>query len=140
MFWDSSALVPTLLPASESATLGALIASDSRTAVWWGSPVECQSAVYRRHRAAPLPAALVDQAWQRLATVMANVDVVQPTAALHERAGRLLAVHPLRAADAFQLAAALAWCDDSPRGESFVCLDERLRDAARRERFTILPG
>jgi len=45
----------------------------------------------------------------------------------------------LRAADAFQLAAALAWCEGHPRGERFLSLDDRLRDAARREGFTVLP-
>jgi uncharacterized protein len=139
MFWDSSALVPTLLPAAESAALATLIATDSRSAIWWGSPVECQAAVYRRHRAAPLPAELLEQARHRLAIVMANADIVAPTVTLRDRAGRLLAAHALRAVDALQLAAALAWCDDLPHGESFVCLDERLREAAHREGFAILP-
>lgn len=71
---------------------------------------------------------------------MAHTDIVAPTAPLRDRAGRLLAAHPLRTADALQLAAALAWCDDVPRGESFVCLDERLREAARREGFAVLPA
>jgi uncharacterized protein len=48
-------------------------------------------------------------------------------------------VHPLRAADAFQLAAAQAWRQQDPSGASFVCLDERLRDAAAREGFSSLP-
>ena len=140
MFWDSSGLVPTILPAPESATLNALLRADSRTAMWWGSPVECQSAVYRRHRATPLAAGLLEQTRQRLATVMTNADIVAPTTALRERAGRLLAAHPLRAGDALQLAAALAWCDDVPAGETLVCLDARLRDAARAEGFAILPA
>jgi hypothetical protein len=46
----------------------------------------------------------------------------------------------LRATDALQLAAALVWCDETPRGEPFVCLDERLGDAARREGFRLLPA
>jgi hypothetical protein len=40
--------------------------------------------------------------------------------------GRALARHPLRAADALQLAAALVWSDGAG-GETFVCLDEGLR-------------
>jgi hypothetical protein len=50
-----------------------------------------------------------------------------------------VASHPLRAADALQLAAALVWCDEAPQGTAFVCLDDRLRDAARREGFAVLP-
>jgi uncharacterized protein len=51
----------------------------------------------------------------------------------------VLATHALRAAEALQVAAALTWCDESPRGERFVCLDERLKQAARREGFDVLP-
>ena len=65
--------------------------------------------------------------------------VVPPTLKLRETAGRLLGVHPLRAADALQLAAALVWCEGQTSEETFVCLDQRLRDAARREGFRLLP-
>jgi predicted nucleic acid-binding protein len=76
----------------------------------------------------------------RLKHLVEDVDVVAPTAKLRERAGRMLAAHPLRAADALQMAAALVWCDDTPGGEGFICLDERLREAARREGFDVLPA
>jgi hypothetical protein len=54
---------------------------------------------------------------------------------VRERAERLLRVHPLRAADALQLAAALLVFGDKPRGRSFVTLDDALLQAARREGF-----
>lgn len=140
MFWDSSALVPTILPAKTSSALVALARSDTRRTLWWGSPVECQSALFRRHREASMPAELLQRALRRLADLVEGSDVVAPTLPLRERAGRLLSVHPLRAGDALQLAAALAWCEDAPHGEPFVCLDARLRDAARREGFSPLPA
>jgi hypothetical protein len=62
-----------------------------------------------------------------------------PSEALRAAAERLLAVHSLRAADAFQLGAALAWCGGRPLGHSIVTLDTRLRDAATREGFDSLP-
>jgi hypothetical protein len=46
----------------------------------------------------------------------------------------------LRAADALQLAAALIVCDERPESLSFVCLDDRLREAARKEGFPVLPS
>jgi predicted nucleic acid-binding protein len=55
------------------------------------------------------------------------------------RAKRLLAVHALRAADALQIGAALAAAYDDPVGWEFVCLDERLAEAARREGFAVVP-
>ena len=56
------------------------------------------------------------------------------------RAMRLLTAHPLRPGDALQLAAALSWCGEKPAGAGFVCLDQRLREAAQREGFEVLPG
>jgi predicted nucleic acid-binding protein len=139
MFWDSSAVIPLLVAEARSARMVALLGSDRAPALWWAGPVECQSALHRRRREEVLaPAALAD-GLARLDRLAEDVDVVAPTARLRERAGRALAAHPLRAADALQLAAALVWADDSPRGEAFVCLDARLREAAGREGFTVLP-
>ena len=38
--------------------------------------------------------------------------------------------YDLRAADSFQLAAALEWCDYTPQGRIFLAADQKLRDAA----------
>jgi hypothetical protein len=62
-----------------------------------------------------------------------------PSEPIRVTAERMLAVHPLRAADAFQLAAALAWCAGRPQGHGVVTFDARLRDAANREGFDALP-
>jgi hypothetical protein len=51
----------------------------------------------------------------------------------------LLAVHFLRAADAFQLAAALVWAEEKPQGLEIVCLDPNIREAALKEGFEVLP-
>ena len=64
---------------------------------------------------------------------------IQPVEEIRLRAIRLLALHPLHSADALQLAAALVWCREQTHGAGFVCLDERLREAAAREGFAILP-
>jgi hypothetical protein len=113
--------------------------SDVERALWWGTVVECLSALHRQRREGRLSPALAEQGTRRLAALIEDSDVIDPTSLLRDRAGRLVATYPLRAADAFQLAAALAWCDGTPSGESFVCLDDRLREAARREGFAILP-
>ena len=64
---------------------------------------------------------------------------VQPTETVRLRAERILSIHPLRAADALQLAAALIWAQETPRGLEFVCLDQNLREAALKEGFSIQP-
>ena len=139
MFWDTSALIPLVLPEARSASLTEAITADREVTIWWGTPIECLSATYRRHRGTPLPAPVLNAALSRLRAVVEDADTVAPTDEVRRRAGRLVAAHPLRAADALQLAAALIWCEEQPAGEIFVCLDERLREAARREGFALSP-
>jgi len=139
MFWDSSALVPLLVSETRSVELTTLLAEDKEMTMWWATPLECQSAIHRRHREAPLDSAVIAAATERLRAVVEHADTVSPTDEVRRRAGRLVSVHPLRAADALQLAAALIWCEEQPHGESFVCLDAQLRDAAQREGFDVRP-
>jgi predicted nucleic acid-binding protein len=139
MFWDSSAVVPLLVPEARSRTLTALLRADPEVVLWWASPVECQSALHRQRRDDALPVALLDVALARLHGLVEDADFVAPTQRVRERAGRLLAAHPLRAGDALQLAAALVWCDEAPHGTGFASLDDRLRGAARLEGFRVLP-
>lgn len=139
MFWDSSGVVPLLVPEAPSAGLAALVAEDREMTIWWATPLECQSALYRRHREAPLDAKVMATATERLRAIVEHADSVSPTDEVRRRAARLVAVHPLRAADALQLAAALIWCEEQPHGEAFVCLDTRLREAAQKEGFDLKP-
>jgi hypothetical protein len=52
---------------------------------------------------------------------------------------RLLRVHPLRAADALQLAAVMIATEENVRRVPFMCFDDRLADAARLEGFEVNP-
>lgn len=70
---------------------------------------------------------------ERIRTVVEHADTVSPSDELRRRAARLLAVHPQRAADALQLAAALLWCEEQPHAEGLVSLDVSLREAALKE-------
>jgi predicted nucleic acid-binding protein len=63
---------------------------------------------------------------------------IQPTEKLRRRALRLLRLHPLRAADALQLAAALVGSGENPAALPFVSGDPRLNEAARKEGFRLL--
>ena len=60
-----------------------------------------------------------------------------PSAKVREHARRLLLRHPLRAADALQLAAALTWALDRPREHALCTLDTRLAEAAKGEGFRL---
>lgn len=140
MFWDSSALVPLLMAEARSDALTLEISGDSEPVIWWATPLECQSAVQRRHREKPIAAAALTSYIERLRQLVQHADTIAPTDDVRRRAARLLAVHPLRASDALQLAAALVWVEEQPHGERFVSLDGRLRDAAAREGFTLVPA
>lgn len=138
-FWDSSGIIPLCLKEAASDALLHLAEADEDIVVWWGSRVECISALSRRRREGVLPVDVELKARAILAAMAAEWSEVQPTEAVRQRAERLLMVHALRTADAFQLAAALVWCAESPQGLEFVCLDLRLKEAAQREGFTVLP-
>lgn len=139
-FWDSSALVPLLADEPASAQAVQLLREDPGLIVWWGARVECLSALRRREREDRLSAGDLKRSNDLLGDLSAAWSEVVPARNVRTLAERALAVHPLRAADALQLAAALTWRRGEPGGAPFVCLDERLRDAAAREGFAPLPA
>ncbi|MGH2988158.1 MAG: type II toxin-antitoxin system VapC family toxin [Solirubrobacterales bacterium] len=139
-FWDSSALVALIVDEPDSATARTALAEDRDVAVWWGSRLECASAVRRRERAGALDRAGVEQSVALLDQLAASWFEILPGDALRAEAERALAVHPLRAADALQLAAALTWRGPASALAELVCFDERLRDVAAREGFGVLPA
>jgi predicted nucleic acid-binding protein len=134
-FWDSSALVPLCLQQPRTAQALRWLDEDPELVVWWGSPVECASAFARLHRDGHLTRADEERARELLGSLRASWYEIQPGDAVREQALRLLRLHPLRAADALQLAAALAWAGSPPAGR-LLSFDERLDAAARREGFS----
>ena len=139
-YWDSSALLPLLVREESTKALSKLLAGDRSLLVWWGSAVECASALCRLEREGNLDADGVSAALERLAVLRASWHEVQPTDMVRETALRLLRTHDLRAADALQLAAARVASEGRARSLPFVCLDKRLRRAAVREGFRIEPA
>lgn len=139
-FWDSSALVPLLLEEPASGAARSLLRGDHAIVVWRLSGAEVVSALWRRRRAGDIEEGERLSAEQGLSSLERVWTTVEDAAQVDRRARRLLALHPLRAADALQLAAALVACDERPHVLPFVTLDDRLAEAARREGFTVLPS
>lgn len=133
IFWDSSALVALLVDEEESALRRGQLESDPTIAAWWGTAVECESALQRRLRDGTMSAADAKLARQRLAELVTAWQEVNPTAAVRKLALRLLRTHPLRAADSLQLAAALAIENAGVVGLRFACADQKLTNAAAAE-------
>ncbi len=139
-FWDASAIVPLLVDEAPREVLLTLLERDPVMLVWWGSPVECASAVARRERAGALPFAEATGVLERLRTLAGGWQEVLPSEPVRHAAQRLLRVHPLRAADSLQLAAAIVAAEGDPATLEFVGLDDRLNEAAAREGFRVIRG
>ena len=106
--------------------------------MWTLTRVELLSALARRKREEPeltsrLLAARRDllSAWERWSEVTV-VEVVR------RHAERVVEAHPLRAADALQIAAALVAAEEDPGSLPFVTLDRNLAEAAELEGFRVL--
>jgi predicted nucleic acid-binding protein len=137
-FWDASAVVPRLVDEPIRPRRVELLRQDAAMLVWWATPVECASAIARRERDGSMAPADATRSLDRLRRMSTAWNEVLPAAARRDEAMRLLRVHPLRSADALQLAAALAGADGEPSALEFVCLDARLADAAAREGLRVL--
>jgi predicted nucleic acid-binding protein len=134
-FWDSSALVPLLVTEASSDLRRKQYDVDPWAVVWFGTLAEIESSLVRRQRDGQLPADVEHAARKRLHEMTKQWTEVTPTTEVRARAIRLLRVHPLRAADAFQLAAALIFCREQPQHLPFLTADQRLRTAAALEGF-----
>jgi predicted nucleic acid-binding protein len=139
-FWDASAIIPLLADEPTRERLLGLLEQDPQMLAWWGTPVEIASALARRERDRLLSADEVTAALTRARQLADSWHEIVPSDSVRRTAERLLRVHPLRAADSLQLAAALIVADHDPSTLEIVCLDTRLSSAARREGFAVLEG
>ena len=135
-YWDTSALIPLVVEEKDSQEMEQLFRADESVATWWGTRVECLSAIRRKEREGCLGADAANRACAALETLADDWAEVRPVFELRMTASRLLAVHPLTAGDAFQLAAALRWAGAMSEGAEMISLDTRLKDAAAREGLT----
>lgn len=137
-FWDASALLPLLVEEPHTESMVALMSNDPAQAVWWLTPVECWSALARLERERQLTEADLTAAGDLLREAARRWTEIPPLDRVRDQAVRVLRVHPLRAADAMQLAAAVVLANFEPHALPFVTLDTQLASAARREGFEVL--
>jgi len=137
-FWDSSAVVPLLVAESTSAAVLREYELDPEVVAWWATEVECVSALARLEREGNLAARSLGEGLRRLGALGRTWREVQPVTSVRTTAIRLLRVHPLRTADALQLAAAIVAAEDHPATLPLVTLDDRLAQAAEREGFAVV--
>lgn len=138
-FWDSSAIVPLLVEQQYTARSQQLFESEkSSPIVWWGAMIESVSALCRLVRDELITSDEYDQAASSLRELSRTWHEIEPSAMLREKTIRALLLHPLRLADAAQLAAALIASEDLTTPLPFVCFDARLATAARKEGFSVV--
>lgn len=138
-FWDASALVPLVVAERETEGVRDLLREDPHIATWVWTSVEIASAIERRTRQGHLDRGQRRAALGAFSYLASTWDEVTDVLAVRRRALPLLARHPLRATDAAQLGAALLLAPETGPVTSFVCLDERLAEAAEREGLLVLP-
>jgi predicted nucleic acid-binding protein len=128
-FWDASALVPLCVRQGITPSVVGLYES-YHVVIWWATPVDIASALARLVRIKEISTSEYAKARQVAVALADEWSVIQPSNAVRDHATRLVHRYDLKAADAMQLAAALDWCENAPRGEIFLTADQRLREAA----------
>lgn len=139
-YWDSSAIVALLVYEPSAKWLTETLRDDADLVVWWGTTVECASAIARLERLGKKTASVIQDYRKDLMALASAWQEIQPADAVKELSLRLIRVHTLTAADSFQLAAAIIASEHRPSSLDFMCLDEKLALAARREGFPVLSG
>lgn len=137
-FWDSSAVVPLLIDQPATAVAESLVEEVPGIVLWWSTPVACSSALARLRREGRITTTDEMRLQGVIDALRDSAVEMQPTDSVRATARRLVRTHALRASDALQLAAAIAWAG-TPDGHVFVTFDERLADAARLEGFVVAP-
>ncbi len=134
-YWDALVLVPLLLrePTSEAYRYRAC---EARVVTWWGSAIECTSAIERRAREGEARV-ITAAAYRNLDQLMTEWREIHPSESLRRAAIRLLKTTRLRAADALHLAAAVVLSNSDPTTVRFLTQDIRLKEAAEREGFAV---
>ena len=137
-YWDASALVPLVVAEPASSLVRQLLAEDDRIITWVWSRTEIVSAIERRTREGSLSRTQRREVLGLFDAFASNWDEVTDVLAVRSRANALLARHPLRAADAGQLGAALLVQEQLAGPLTFVCLDQRVSSAAELEGLRVL--
>jgi predicted nucleic acid-binding protein len=117
-----------------------VLSRDREVVVWMLTSVELLSTLGRLGRMSSELADLLPSARRDVMDLFARWAAVSDVEGVKRRAERLVGVHPLTAADALQLAAALITSGDRPETLDFVTLDQPLARSAQLEGFRVISG
>jgi predicted nucleic acid-binding protein len=137
-FWDTSALVPLLVDEETTTEVRQLFVRDPDVVIWLLTSVELLSAIGRLGRRAAGIDDLVPSLRSEAVELVSRCVVVSEVDGVRRRAERLVGVHPIAAADAMQIGAALVACEDRPERLEIVTLDAQLARCAQLEGFRVI--
>lgn len=120
-FWSSPAILPLIAEEHTSEHARRYYEANPEPVVWWGASVKCASALARLECDGAVETRDLTQALQQLQARKSAWNEIQPLGTVCAAAQRLLRLHTLRAADAFQLLGSRAGCRLSAPGLG-ICL------------------
>jgi len=136
LYWDTSALFSFFVSEKSSTGLRSFVESMPASSAYTSiiTPLEFESAVLRRINEKSLTAREADQIRIFGIQFRRNAFLVPLDLNLLDTALHLQKIYRLRPGDAIQLASA-RMATDNPAKVVFICLDEKLNEAANREGF-----
>lgn len=137
-YFDASALAKRYIRAEGTSDVNHWL-RESRPATCRLTEAELSSAFARRVRDGTMSMRARAAALDRLRDDLRKIHVVEIVPVVLDRVHELCARHPLRAADALHLAAAICLASGIRQPTEFVVYDERLAKAARAEHLHVLP-
>lgn len=138
-FWDASAIFPLYIDEESTPEILHLRDQCDSITIWTLTPVEVVSALFRLQRMGKSSTEVIDKSVRRALEMESAFQIIEDVEMVKLKAARVLRLHPLKAADALQLAAALVALSDDDSHYTFVTLDKRLSEAAAKEGFLVLP-
>jgi len=137
-FWDTSALVALVVAERATVEVERWLREDPEVVVWTLTRVELLSALARRRRVEPVATRRLLAARREILSAWRRWSEVTAVETVRRYAERIVEIHPVRAADALQLGAALVAAEGDPATLEFVTLDRQQAIAAEREGFHVL--
>lgn len=135
-YWDASALVPLIVREAKTAPYLRL-AQRLSIVTWWGSYLECVSAIQWRVRQGLVAPPQTADSYRLLEELAGEWREVGESDQLRRAAARFLRIHELRTNDALQLGAAMVAGRFEPHQVRFLSDDRQLLRAAEKEGFAV---
>lgn len=137
-YWDSSAIVSVSLSEKSGPAIHACIENSPPRSAYTSvlTFLEVESALLRKLNERSIDARMADQGRKLAIGFRHSLQLIVADLLILDLALHLQKLYGLRPGDAIQLASARAGAED-PSKVDFLCLDEKLNEAARGEGFNV---